>query len=354
MPVREAYFYDLGDVRIEEREREPLGPSGLRVEPLVVGMNPGTMLAGITGEHPRMDEGYVPLRHPEAEFETPNRLGQNGVGRVVEVGPDVEGFAEGDLVQAGLDYATESVVDVEEDSPMVVEEVPNVEDYVFMTQGGVALNAVRRADLTLGDSVVVVGQGPIGLAMTRVARLAGARDVVATDLVERRLALAEEMGATHATDATGEELVEELLPLFGEEPPTEGRGESQGGADVVFDCAGVSEAVWAGTKLVRHNGTVCVAAMHKEPLEGVNLGSDFHLREIDIVSAHSWGWDNEWPWNRERNREFFHDLVARDELGFSEMITDRVALEDLPSANVFQRLVEEPENAVYAVVDFRG
>jgi L-iditol 2-dehydrogenase len=352
MTVRQAYFYDVGDVRIEEREAEPLGDTGLRVEPIVVGMNPGTMTAGLTGEHPRMHEEYVPLRHPEAAVEPPVALSQNGVGRVVEVGDAVEAFAVGDAVQAGLDYAERCVVDTVEDDPLVVEESVDLAEYVFMTQGGVALNALRRADLTLGDRVVVVGQGPIGLAITRMADLAGARPIVASDLFESRLSVARRLGATHTTDATGEELVEEVLPLFGEDPPTEGRGEGQGGADVVFDCAGVSEAVWAGTKLVRHNGTVCVASMHKEPLEGVNLGADFHLREIDVVSAHSWGWANEWPWDRERNRELYLDLAADGELEFTEMVTDRVPFEEFPDATLIEGLVEEPRDTVYGVITF--
>jgi threonine dehydrogenase-like Zn-dependent dehydrogenase len=351
--IQQAYFYDVGDVRVESAERESLGPTELRVEPVVVGMNPGTMTAGLTGDHPRMRESYVPIRHPRGEVETPLLLGQNGVGEVTEVGSAVEAFAVGDLIQADLDYATESVLDVADDDPVVVEESADLEEYAFMTQGGVALNALRRADLTLGDSVVVIGQGPIGLAVTRMASMAGARDVIATDLHESRLGLAREFGATYTTDATGEALIEEVLPVLGEEPPTEGRGESQGGADVVFDCAGVSDAVWAGTKLARHNGTVCVASMHADPLEGVTLGSDFHLRELDLVSAHSWGWDNEWPWTSERNRELFLELAADGELGFARMVTHRVPLAELPAANLFEQLTENPAETLYGIVDVR-
>lgn len=348
--VRRAYFHDFGDIRIREEDAEPLGRTGIRVEPAVVGMNPGTTLAGFTGTHPRMREEYVPLRHPEAEVEFPLPLSQNGVGRVVETGPDVESVAVGEFVQAGLDYATETVLDTDEDAPRVV---PDDDDgYVFMTQGGVALNAIRRADLSLGDGVVVVGAGPIGLAVTRMADLAGAHRIVVNDVYENRLALAEEFGATETTTATRADLVREVLPLFGEQPPTDERDETAGGADVVFDCAGVSDAVWAGLKLVRYNGTVCVAAMHGDPLEGVSLGSDFHLREIDIVSAMQWGANNEWPWTRERNREFYHDLVAEGTAGLDRMVSHRVAFEDLPDAGVFERLRDHPDESVYGVVTF--
>jgi threonine dehydrogenase-like Zn-dependent dehydrogenase len=295
-----------------------------------------------------MREEYVPLRHPEAEVDFPLALSQHGVGRVVETGSAVEAFETGEFVQAGLDYATETVLDVEADAPRVVP-APD-EGYVFMTQGGVALNAVRRADLSLGDGVVVVGAGPVGLAVTRMADLAGAHRIVVNDVYENRLALAEEFGATHTTTATRESLVEEVLPLFGEKPPTDERDETAGGPDVVFDCAGVSDAVWAGLKLVRYNGTVCVAAMHGDPLEGITLGSDFHLREVDIVSAQQWGGQNEWPWARERNRSFYLDLVADGKVGFDRMVTDRVAFEDLPDAGLFERLRDRPEESVYGVV----
>ncbi|MFB6218488.1 MAG: hypothetical protein ABEH77_04795, partial [Halobacteriaceae archaeon] len=105
MPVKRAYFHGFGDIRIHEDERSALDPTELRVEPVVVGMNPGTTLAGFTGEHARMDDEYVPLRHPAAEVDSPLPLSQHGVGRVVETGEAVESVAPGALVQAGLDYA---------------------------------------------------------------------------------------------------------------------------------------------------------------------------------------------------------------------------------------------------------
>ena len=79
------------------------------------------------------------------------------------------------------------------------------------------LKAVKMLPLLPGDTVLVVGQGPIGLMFTRLLKLAGMK-VIATDLLPNRLALAKQFGAWRTADAASPKLVEELRAL------TRGRG----------------------------------------------------------------------------------------------------------------------------------
>ena len=221
MKIHKAYLYGLGDIRFVEEARRALGPTEVRLDTLLAGMNPGTSLAYFSGSHPRMGESYVPLRHPRKRLELPRPLSGAGVGRVIEIGADVKEVKEGDILHGIMSYSPQSIVEVGNFRKVSAE--ANLEEYGLSTQALVALNAIHRSGLSLGDDVAVIGQGPIGLAVTRMARLAGANVVIANDLHENRLALAREVGADHAVgqpvlDHAGGQAGQRQIPLGHEVP----------------------------------------------------------------------------------------------------------------------------------------
>jgi alcohol dehydrogenase len=110
--------------------------------------------------------------------------------------------------------------------------------------------AVARADVSPGDTVVVVGCGPVGLMAILCAAHAGAR-VIAVDGVEARRQLAVELGAEAVEPANAAEAVAEA---------TDGLG-----ADVVVEAAGVPAALDSSLRLARGRGTVSVVGAHFEP-----------------------------------------------------------------------------------------
>jgi len=92
----------------------------------------------------------------------------------------------------------------------------------------VALHAVRLAHLRPGDSVLIIGAGPIGLAVALWCRFFGARHVVISDLAPGRLAKAAALGATEGIDASTENVAGRYKQIAGRR------------AEVVFDCVGVA------------------------------------------------------------------------------------------------------------------
>ena len=91
----------------------------------------------------------------------------------------------------------------------------------------VGLNAVRRAGLEVGDPVLVIGAGPVGLAVALWCRFFGAHDVIVSDLVEARAARSVDFGATAAIDAGTEDVAARFRQIAGRAPA------------VVFDCVGL-------------------------------------------------------------------------------------------------------------------
>jgi 2-desacetyl-2-hydroxyethyl bacteriochlorophyllide A dehydrogenase len=133
-----------------------------------------------------------------------------------------------------------------------------VSDDVALFAGDVmatAFHGVTEAEVGAGDSVAVLGLGPVGLCAVQVALAAGAGPVVAIDSVEARLGLARRLGAVpvHLDDESPRDAVKRL---------TQGRG-----VDGAIDAVGHPAALDLALRLVRKAGTVVAVGVYAEPCE---------------------------------------------------------------------------------------
>ncbi|MGW7456292.1 zinc-dependent alcohol dehydrogenase family protein [Streptomyces sp. NPDC054797] len=130
---------------------------------------------------------------------------------------------------------------------------------------------VLNGNVRPGDTVVVVGSGPIGLAAIATARLYSPARIIAVDLAEPRLTAARALGAEATVNAAEEpeRLVEDL---------TEGLG-----ADVVMEAVGVPEAFEMCTRMVRPGGRVANIGVHGKP--AVLHLEDLWIKDVTITTG---------------------------------------------------------------------
>jgi L-iditol 2-dehydrogenase len=107
------------------------------------------------------------------------------------------------------------------------------------------LHGIEKAHITLGDTVAIIGAGPIGLLHLLLAKKMGAGKVAISDFVDKRLRVAKELGADETINAKSEDSVKEVMEL------TEGYG-----ADVVIEAIGLPATWEQALKMVRKGGTV--------------------------------------------------------------------------------------------------
>ena len=117
----------------------------------------------------------------------------------------------------------------------------------------VALHGVRLAGLTRGDRVLVLGAGPIGLAVAFWARRLGADQVVVQDIAPWQKARALEMGADHFIADPADPVAASDLAFGGGKP------------DVVFECVGVPGLIAQAVEQVRNRGTVLLLGLCTRP-----------------------------------------------------------------------------------------
>jgi (R,R)-butanediol dehydrogenase / meso-butanediol dehydrogenase / diacetyl reductase len=134
-------------------------------------------------------------------------------------------------------------------------------------------HAQERVRITAGESVVVLGQGAAGLLHTQLARLSGARPVVAVSRSVGKLALARRMKADHVVDSGRQDLVAEVLAAPGGQ-----------GADVVIDSAGAPELMGAAIAMVRPGGRLLVYGISHRPLPDFTT-FPLYFKELTIYGS---------------------------------------------------------------------
>ena len=234
----------------------------------------------------------------DARVKMPIVFGHEMSGTIAQVGDGVDGWSAGDTVTvmpldwdgtcpaclAGNQHICQNLNFIGIDSPGSLQGLWNVpaEVLVALPAGlrldhaalvepvAVAVHDVRRANLTGGEKVVVIGGGPIGVLIATVAREFGA-EVTVIELDPARRNAIEELGFTT------------LDPRETDQVAWVNEWTGGAGADVVFEVSGAAAAVLGATDLAKVRGTLVVVAIHPTPRE-INLQRVF-WRELTILGA---------------------------------------------------------------------
>ena len=180
-----------------------------------------------------------------------------------------------------------------------------------------ALHAVDMADLKLGESVAVLGVGPVGQSVVAFASLSGAGEVVAIGAPDDRLAFATRMGATsvHSLDVPPGDRLEQVRLATG------GRG-----VDVVIEASGAPDAIPQGLDMVRDGGRMIVCG-HYTDNGATEIHPHWQLNRKHVELKGCWG----------VRYDHFHRAVALTaQFGaakpWSEMVSGRYTLEQAGDA----------------------
>ncbi|MCS6861076.1 MAG: zinc-binding dehydrogenase [Abditibacteriales bacterium] len=267
---------DIGRCELQEKPPPQAGPGQLLVK---------MRLCSIGAEHVYSWKGeccYV-VPSPRNPYYRGFPLPLNGemVGEVVEVGTGVDGWEVGERV-CGWTAFQEYVV-IGAAGALRVPPAVRDEEAVFVPWGATTLHAVHRAQILLGDSVVVLGQGPLGLLVTQWAKLSGADDLIAVDVRDSRLALAKQLGATHVINAAKTDVHAQVLAL------TDGQG-----ADVVIEASGVPAVAADAVAVARTKARVVFLGWYQTPVTLPHWVADVYHKELDLIATRATGFGDQY------------------------------------------------------------
>lgn len=201
----------------------------------------------------------------------PSELGHEGTGIVEVVGEAVTGVTVGEVVTAIDGPYAESFVT----RPERLAKLPPGIDSLWAMGEPVAcvIHAAPRFGVRLGDRVAVLGCGFMGLLCLQAARLQGASELCAMDLLDWRLETAEELG------------VDEVLNVEGTDGQT--LAKRLGEFDVVIEAVGNQAALEMTWPLVKQHGRVVLIGYHQtnQGLRTVNM-ERWNFKAIDVINGH--------------------------------------------------------------------
>ncbi len=190
----------------------------------------------------------------------------------------------------------------------------------------IAVYAVRRSDIKVGDSVAVIGQGPIGLLVDFVARAAGAT-VFGFDKHDNRLSYAEELKYIEkGVNVTDEENIEKF------------QSQTAGGADVVFEAVGSDTSADLALKVARPGGKVVVLGVFEHNVM-VNM-MDIVRKELEVYGS----------WTSVFSLDQTLQLLQSQDLDTTSFITHRYSFADSPSA--FSEALRDKGKRIKSVIEF--
>ena len=336
-PAISVWFTSPGTVELRASSAAAPGQGEVRIEARFSGISHGSELMVYRGEVPAELALDSTLPTLPGTFSFPVKYGYASVGRVVDVGSGVNELAEGDLVFAFNPHETCYTVPT-----TVVIKLPQELDPrigVFAANVETALNALLDAAPRLGETVVVIGQGVVGLLVTQLVRRAGASLIITSDLYENRRQLSRSAGAELVVDPTAESLAECVFSMTG-----------GAGADVVIEASGQPRALDDAIAATAHEGRVLVVSWYGTRRAELALGSDFHRKRLTLRSSQVSKLDPPLSprWTILRRRE-----LAVRYLG--ELCLDDLISQVLPfdrAAEAYRLIDQRPAEVIQVVMDY--
>ena len=292
----------------------------------------------------------------------PAICGHEWVGHVSGIGKDVDGVREGDRVAIGIATACGAcptcrrgdaahcetaffgaigvgplaaqhggfASSIAFDARRLYRVDPQIDDIAaaILEPATVAVHAIRRSNIRLGDSVVVLGAGPIGLLVLQAARAAGAGTVILVEPQRSRRELGGTLGADALIDPNAVDVLEAVNAHVGAQ-----------GADIVIECAGIACTIEQSASLVRRGGVVSLVGVPNHPAQ-IRV-TEWLIKEVRLTASLAY---------LREEFEIAQGLVADGRIRCAELHTSTVSLQGL--AGAFARLSDAPEE-VKVLVDPR-
>jgi 2-desacetyl-2-hydroxyethyl bacteriochlorophyllide A dehydrogenase len=333
-----------GHVELLEERLPPLGERDVYACTVVSGISHGTEIAWLRGSAASLHRTWIGGQRfyvdgPGRDY--PVAPGYESIARVTEVGTAVAAVKVGDLIAVDAPHASGHMLTEQVAAAGLLPTGTDPEHAVFHILARVALGGVHDARLQLGETVVVLGLGTVGLLAAQLARLAGAT-VIGVDRFALRVQAARALGvrAIHAADGVD---VAALVHEY-----TSGTG-----ADAAIEASGSYLGLNEAIRCVRVSGRVATVASYHGDQLGLRLGEEYHRNQITLLSSMT---INSCPqrthplWTLDRLNETARQLIATGAVRTDGLITHRIPFQRASEA--YALITDRPDETVKVVLTY--
>ncbi len=333
-----------GTVELIEQRLPPLGEHDVYARTVLSGISHGTEIAWLRGSAAALHRCWDAERRyyldgPGRAF--PVAPGYESIGRVRRVGAAVTAVRVGDLVAIDGPHADGTLLTETTAATGLLPAGVDPEQAVFFTLARVALGGVHDAALAVGEAVVIVGLGTVGLLAAQQARHGGAH-VIGVDRYPLRVQAAESLGVQAILASDGTDVAAAVRDLTG-----------PAGADAAIEASGSYTGLHEAIRCLRTGGRVATVASYHADQPGLRLGEEYHRNRITLISSMT---VNGCPqrthplWTLDRLNATARRLIASGTVRTDGLITHRVPFDR--AAEAYALITDAPQNTIKVVLTY--
>lgn len=339
-------------LRIEEVEGAKINGNEVRIQTLFSGISHGTEMSVYRGVAPffrRKNDKSIRLFRPAEDNEMwsyPVRssnpgvwyMGYANVGRIIEIGNEVEGLKVGDIVYSHAPHQSQIVKAY--DQVVKLPEDIKPEHGIFFTNLMTTFNGILDTRIKLGDTVAVSGLGVLGQLSLQMVKMSGAFNAIGIDQIEKRLEVALANGADKVYNPKiCSDIAYEIRML------TEKKG-----ADAVIEVSGNHKALKEAIRIAAPDTTVTALGWYQGLCSDLDLSEEFHHNRVTIRSSQSGHLDPEIShmWDFKRKQATCMGLLRR--LKLDNLITHRVPYDN--AADAYELIDKNPNDIIQVVLTY--
>lgn len=332
-------FLSDSKVEVVEESLDTLPPDKVRIRTLASGISSGTEMLVYRGDvNPDLciDET---LDLPDRRFRYPLKYGYTTVGRVEQVGEEVDPGWKERLIFAF--HPHESRFDADPASLVPVPDGVSVEDALFLANAETAVNFVLDGQPKIGERVLVFGLGVLGALTTAILSTFPHGGLVALDPLAARRQL--DVGADASLDPHRQDLREQLQRTFVPDAELDG-------ADLVFELSGNPEALDRAIELTGFHGRIVIGSWYGEQAAKLHLGGRFHRSRIKLITSQvsSIAPELRGRWTRERRFAVAWETIRRVRPG--RWIRHRIPIERAGEA--YDLIDQHPDQSFVTILTY--
>jgi threonine dehydrogenase-like Zn-dependent dehydrogenase len=206
----------------------------------------------------------------------------------------------------------------------------------------ISLQGIRLARISMGEKVVVFGQGLIGQFARQYAAVDGASTLIGVDLIDTRLDVARRHGATHVVNPTRDDLTAVVTDAIGERGP-----------EVVIEATGNPAAITQSLAIVGRLGRVILLGSPRGRLE-IDPYRDIHSKGVSLIGAHANTVASAatpyYPWTMAEHRRLALELTRQGRLHTESLITHHVPA--AKALSVWDALMNHQQDYLGLIIDW--
>ncbi|CAG0953729.1 partial Starvation-sensing protein RspB [Anaerolineales bacterium] len=336
--AKTLFFTAPRKVEVREAPLPSLKDDEVLVETICSAISAGTEMLVYRGEFPQLTDVYDEL---SSELKYPLAYGYACVGRVMEAGRMVNREWLNKLVFGFHSHSSHFVS--ETDNLFLIPSSLSPESACFLPNMETAVNLVQDGAPILGERVLVLGQGVVGLLTASLLSEFPLERLVTVDQFDlRRKAL-----QTEGQRSKVKSLAPTDLQPF---DATQGKPSAFDPFDLTFELSGAPSALNDAIELTSFSGRIVIGSWYGQKRAEINFGGDFHRSRIKLVSSQVSTISPELSGRWDKARRFDVAWKALERIKPEKWITHRFPIEEADGA--YQLLDKSPQEAIQVIFDF--